>query len=71
MGEGVSPTVANLVVWTIPLVQTRKIEAHPPYRRLATMELIVFVLLVTLLGLAATRWGIDSTSGMPDGYRPR
>ena len=35
------------------------------------MELIVFVLLVTLLGLAATRWGIDSTSGMPDGYRPR
>ena len=35
------------------------------------MKLIVFVLLVALLGLAATRWGSDSASGMPDGYGPR
>ena len=35
------------------------------------MEFVVFVLLLILLDLATTRWGSDSTPGMPDGYRPR
>lgn len=35
------------------------------------MELVVFVLLVILFDLAATRWGKDSTPSMLDEYRHR
>lgn len=33
------------------------------------MELLLFVLLTTLLGLAAVRWGVDSTLTMTDTHR--
>ena len=33
------------------------------------MEILVFVLLASILGLLAVRWGADSTAGMPDHYR--
>ena len=33
------------------------------------MELVLFILLVILMGLAAPRWGGDSRPGMGDTYR--